>query len=1108
MIEFKIGMYVRVPVDYEDSINPRMFAIGQIKKIDIDLVTVMFYKNNRSKEDEIIHSYIPSEKIVSISEIRRSKILPKSIVINGFDILEVISFGGICKHGYNLYYVRYNTNKIDLISEKNIIVDFSRGQADVYKQMLNYEFHSPFWYKKRKNASAALNIIDNFGVGFKTLLGSRAYLFEHQIDTIIRALNEENCRLMLADEVGLGKTIEALVIIKGLKKKKERVFMIIPDSLVNQWKYELESKFWLDSSIYNGKNLNESDIIIVPMSLITHISLCDIKNNFDYCVIDEVHRSVKNEELYSCLLNVCKNISKILLLSATPIQSRKDEYLKLLILLNPEKYETMTSQDFINLYNRNSKIKKTVHKISRNLSQVYGKEIDEEGIDDILDYIDDICLDLEDKCLNNMFNELEKLVDNKEYMLTENKIYEILSYISITYQFENNIIRHRREELKSILPKRELDLHYYTMKSSSENYYERNTYSEIIKYIEALKEYNLWDNNLYSYITYLLSATLSSPLAIKSLLLYRQKILTTSNFANINLVYRGIEKITGFNGELEYINNLLITINKWEIATFEELDNINDILDDPELAKGRLAKIIDYIQENLYENKVVLFSSWSETVEVIYNYLKKLYGEERVVTFYSKDNYEKLEQNIWKFQNDNNCKFMICDELGGEGRNFQIADALIHIDIPFSPTSLEQRIGRLDRIGRDKENNVLNILFISEDTLETSLFNLWNEGLNIFNESLSGLEIALEDIYDEVANSLASDIEYGLEDSLNRIKENLIKMKSSIQEERYYDMARQLDYNTKKKYRNLINTFDNEGGRVLADMMLSWAKAVGFSPSSIESNIVEFDRTSVNNASLRHTMFTIPNTSESLKRSKKSNVIRGTFDRSIAINKEDLVFFSPGESIFDSILTNVEEGYRGKSIAINVNDAPFEWEGFVFKYNTKFGINELLKNSYDIRYESYSYDHMPINQFTHIIPIIDYDIELNKVKKFIDEDLDEIIIKKSKVEHLGQRSGLNSNINKFKKIYTKNNWNNILKNVYKTSLKKLNEEYVLSIDIKKVNRTFSKILASKIVGERFFNKTIDSSELKNILKSVQNGLINPQIDLDSIMYIKMEKKDE
>ena len=104
MMELKLGMYVRVSVDYEDSINPRMFAVGQIEKIEEDSVIVQFHKVNRSKYDEVIHNYIPSEKQCLINEIERAKILDKSKVIHGFDILEVISFAYKDKDGFNIYY--------------------------------------------------------------------------------------------------------------------------------------------------------------------------------------------------------------------------------------------------------------------------------------------------------------------------------------------------------------------------------------------------------------------------------------------------------------------------------------------------------------------------------------------------------------------------------------------------------------------------------------------------------------------------------------------------------------------------------------------------------------------------------------------------------------------------------------------------------------------------------------------------------------------------------------------------------------------------------------------------------------------------------------------
>ncbi len=94
---------------------------------------------------------------------------------------------------------------------------------------------------------------------------------------------------------------------------------------------------------------------------------------------------------------------------------------------------------------------------------------------------------------------------------------------------------------------------------------------------------------------------------------------------------------------------------------------------------------------------------------------------------------ETLEANVDAFQSDDTCRMMICDELGGEGRNFQMADILLHLDLPWTANALEQRIGRLDRLGRDCDRDVISVVFYAENTIEAHLFTLWNEGMKSCN---------------------------------------------------------------------------------------------------------------------------------------------------------------------------------------------------------------------------------------------------------------------------------------------------------------------------------------------------------------------------------------
>lgn len=105
-----------------------------------------------------------------------------------------------------------------------------------------------------------------------------------------------------------------------------------------------------------------------------------------------------------------------------------------------------------------------------------------------------------------------------------------------------------------------------------------------------------------------------------------------------------------------------------------------------------------------------------------------------------------LLRSIYRFQSDAKCDVLICDKSGGEGRNLQISDYVIHIDLPWNINMIEQRIGRLDRMGRNVHVPVTFVVIHTTESCEDQLFNFWNQGLNVFGQSLSGLEIIMNDI--------------------------------------------------------------------------------------------------------------------------------------------------------------------------------------------------------------------------------------------------------------------------------------------------------------------------------------------------------------------------
>lgn len=201
--------------------------------------------------------------------------------------------------------------------------------------------------------------------------------------------------------------------------------------------------------------------------------------------------------------------------------------------------------------------------------------------------------------------------------------------------------------------------------------------------------------------------------------------------------------------------------DRWVEDEDEILQSMTEALDDVESHPSRLIKIVSYIETELLDKKVVVFTDHAETFDVYGKVLYDTFGDE-VASFSTNMDRDEAEINIYRFQSDSTCKILLCDKSGGEGRNLQIADYVIHVDLPWNINTIEQRIGRLDRMGRDVQIPVISVVIHTIESYEDQLFNFWNEGLNVFGQSLSGLEIIMNDINHKIIDSIRTDFEFGL----------------------------------------------------------------------------------------------------------------------------------------------------------------------------------------------------------------------------------------------------------------------------------------------------------------------------------------------------------
>ena len=161
----------------------------------------------------------------------------------------------------------------------------------------------------------------------------------HQLEAAKQVVEEMNGKAILADEVGLGKTIEAGLILKeymirGLVKK---VLILVPASLVTQWAFELNTKFHIPAVTQRKSYVWDScDVVISSIDTAKRQPHCDmiLKQNYDFVIIDEAHKLKNNKtKNYEFVQKLKKKFC--LLLTATPIQNKVDEIFHLVSLLKP-----------------------------------------------------------------------------------------------------------------------------------------------------------------------------------------------------------------------------------------------------------------------------------------------------------------------------------------------------------------------------------------------------------------------------------------------------------------------------------------------------------------------------------------------------------------------------------------------------------------------------------------------------------------------------------------------------------------------------------------------------------------------------------------------------
>ncbi|MBF8271535.1 MAG: SNF2-related protein [Magnetococcales bacterium] len=458
----------------------------------------------------------------------------------------------------------------------------------------------------------------------------------YQVETVRKVLRQFRGRVLLADEVGLGKTIEAGMVLKEylLRGMVDRVLILTPASLVGQWQEEMESKFGLSFDTSYDALLREDPQafwqrkrIIASIAAARrdpHFSIL-AEQNYDLIIVDEAHHLKNRNTLNWKLVDALKK-RFLILLSATPVQNSLVELYNLLTLLKPGIFKT--EKEFRNAY-----MTPRQPRIPANRQQ-----------------------------LRDLMREV--------------------------------MIRNTRSLVDVRLPPR----HAVTIRLKAEAE-ERACYDTLTHLIGAVHTQE--ENQQRLALHHLLTAAGSSPAAGASVV---------ERFAAKR---QGDEPWRQLHSR--YVN----------------------------LSGGIKEKaLLDLLQRNPAEKKMV-FIHHRESMERLDQVLREM--GTGFVRFDGSMSGPAKDAAIACFRDQ--VAVLLCSESGGEGRNIQFCNTMINFDLPWNPMVIEQRIGRIHRIGQTREVFIFNL--VVQDTVEDHVLKILDEKINMFELVVGEVDAILGEMDDQ-----------------------------------------------------------------------------------------------------------------------------------------------------------------------------------------------------------------------------------------------------------------------------------------------------------------------------------------------------------------------
>jgi SNF2 family DNA or RNA helicase len=641
------------------------------------------------------------------------------------------------RRGKNVHYVQFPEQASWIAEDALELV--SDGDDDIYSLLNKNQFGRVSDLRRNLTYIQLSGRLANLVYSMDT---TNTEFYAYQYKPVLSFLDAPSKGILIADEVGLGKTIEAGLIWTELRARFDarRLMIVCPAMLREKWKDELSNRFGVEATLMNANELGEElkrsrsqyppgraiicsyDGLRPPKSAIDNDDyskkesprekLAKLLDNaagddplFDLIVFDEAHKLRNAESATSKLGRLLRDTSEhLILLSATPINLHSQDLYQLLNIVDEDTFSN--EHVFPNILTANEPLIKA-QKVALDRTS---------GWDDISTLLREAQKHYLLENNSQLRNILNETLTPDELLLDSNRI-TLANRIERCNLLSKVLTRTRKSEVQELRVIREIFAPHVEMTAVETELYER--VSEIVHSYAMGKDINA-------------GFLLASPQRQLSSCMYAA-VWSWTKRQGID----GFQSYEDFGVETSNTESsapLMASIASGVIGTVE----LGELRQNDSKFNALQTVLGDFFDDSPNE-KIILFSYFRATLTYLAERLSEIGYSSEILMGGMKESKQSI---INRFKSNDNIRILLASEVASEGVDLQFCRVLINYDLPWNPMKIEQRIGRIDRHGQ-KSDKISILNFCYNDTIDQRIYHRLYERLDIFQNALGDLEAIL-----------------------------------------------------------------------------------------------------------------------------------------------------------------------------------------------------------------------------------------------------------------------------------------------------------------------------------------------------------------------------